>query len=116
MKRKILLGICGILAFLLLLSLPFFLFVLSLRGLSENTVVKTLDSPSGTYFAQVTDSDHGAMGGATIVKVYKSQAFLGWHKKVARVYSGKYGEHLDMEIYWKDDHCLVINGKEYPIK
>ena len=113
MKKTVLLWSC---VALLLLLLPFVLFVLSLRGLSQNTVVQTLDSPNGTYFAQVIDSDQGAMGGATIVEVYQSNSFLGRHKKVDRVYTGRYGEYKTMEIYWKDDTCLVINGTEYPIK
>lgn len=116
MKRTVILWICAALLLLLLMLLPFLLFLLSLRGLSQNTVVQTLQSPEGTYFAQVIDSDQGAMGGATIVEVYQSQSFLGRHKKVGRVYTGSYGEHKTMQICWKDDHCLIIDGIEYPIK
>ena len=114
MKRTIILWISIILLILFLLCLPFFLLALSLRPV--NTVVKTLDSPGGTYYAQVIESNHGALGGATYVEVYKSRGFLGWHKKVDRVYTGKWSEAQNMDIYWKDDRCLVINGAEYPIK
>lgn len=100
----------------LLMLLPLILFTLSLRGLSVDTVVQTLDSPNGTYFAQVIDSDQGAMGGATKVVVYENKQFMGKHKKIGQVYTGKYGAYATMEIHWKDDACLVINGVEYPIK
>lgn len=112
MKRTVLLCIVAVFLLLLLLSLPLLLFVLSLRGMSVDTVVMTLESPDGTYVAHVIDNDQGALGGATIVKVQKTKGF----KKSRRIYIGEWGEHRTMDIYWKDDRCLVINGVEYPIK
>lgn len=117
MRKSVLLSVCVIcIVAVFLLILPFLLFVLSLRGMSENTVVMTLESPEGGYFVQVIDNDQGALGGATIVEVYESQSFLGRHKKVSRVYTGEWGEYRTMEIYWKDEHCLVINAVEYRIE
>lgn len=116
MKHPISLCIAAALLVLFLLLLPFLLFVLSLRGMISETVVMTVESPDGTYFAQVIDSNQGALGGATIVDVYKNQSFLGKHKKVDRVYIGQWGEYRDMILYWKSEHCLVINGIEYHIK
>ncbi len=85
----------------------------------ENTVVKTLNSPDGTYYAQVVDSDQGAMGGDTIVNVYKNKEI---HTTVFsltpipdRVYTGEWRAWENMHIYWENDSCLVINSKEYNI-
>ena len=111
-KRCIALSAC--LVVLLCLLLPFFLFLQALDGMTENTVVMTLVSPQGTYTAKVINSDQGAMGGNTLVEVYKGGLF-GREKKVDRVYTGPWGEYETMEIYWKNDHCLVINSVEYMV-
>lgn len=97
---------------LLVLAMPVILLSCSLGDLAENTVVQTLQSPDGTYIAQVISSDQGAMGGSTLVEVYPE----GKPRQKQRVYMGQWGEHTTMEIYWKADTCLVINGVEYPIE
>lgn len=85
-------------------------------NIGQNTVVKTVDSPEGTYYAQVIDSDQGALGGDTLVDVYeykKLNAILFTiQKKPKRVYSGEWRAFENMQIYWTNDHCLVINGTE----
>ncbi len=89
-------------------------------GIGKNTVVKTVTSPSGTFYAEVTDSDQGALGGDTLVDVYKKSGInvllFKIVKKPQRVYVGDWGEFEDMQIYWKDDRCLVINSSEYEIE
>lgn len=116
MKKTVLLSVCAIcLVLVLMMCLPFLLFLLSLRGISENTVVMTQESPEGTYFVQVIDSDQGALGGATLVEVYENRKIFGRYKKVERVYMGEWGEWQTMNIYWKDEHCLVINDREYRV-
>lgn len=97
---------------LLVLAMPVILLSCSLGDLAENTVVKTLESPDGTYIAQVISSDQGAMGGNTLVEVYPK----GKPRQKQRVHMGEWGEHSTMEICWKTDTCLVINGVEYPIE
>ena len=96
-----------------------FLFVV-LGDVSKNTVVETEESPSGKYYAQVIDNDQGALGGATMVYVYKKSGvnllLFKIQKKPERVYLGDCGEYEDMRIYWKDDKYLVINSDEYDIK
>lgn len=84
---------------------------------SENTV-KTVESPSGEYYAEVIDCNEGALGGSTFVEIHKNEEdsrpfFFGKEEKSKRVYSGRWGEFENMEIYWKDDNTLVINSKEY---
>ena len=94
--------------------------VLVFGGLmGEETVVKTLPSPEGTYYAEVVDSDQGAMGGATYVQVYHPPVFSCFLFKVEDpptvVYTGKWGEYKHMDIRWKSEDCLLIDGQEYPI-
>ncbi len=89
-------------------------------NISQNTVVKTVESPSGKYYAQVIDSDQGALGGDTFVDVYEKSGFhtilFKMEKKPQRVYSGDWGEFNNMQIYWKDDECLIIHSTEYKIQ
>lgn len=111
MKKAIIIFGC-ILAALAVMAAGFFGLIASIFGnLRQDTVVKTIPSPDGTYYAQVIDSDQGAMGGATLVQVCSSKG----HKKPQLVYQGKWGEAAYLEIYWRDDTCLVINSVEYEI-
>ena len=50
----------------------FSLFALVFGNFGENTVTKTVESPGGTYYAEVIDSDQGALGGDTYVNVHKN--------------------------------------------
>lgn len=111
MKRILKYLLAGIVV-LLVLAIPVIVLSCALGDLAENTVVKTLESPDSTYIAQVISSDQGAMGGSTLVEVYPK----GKPRQKQRVYMGQWGEHTTLEIYWKTDTCLVINGVEYPIE
>lgn len=88
-------------------------------GIGKNTVIQSVPSPNGTYYAELIDSDQGALGGDTLVDVHHSKRINALlfqiEKKPQRVYHGEWGEFEDMEIYWKDDNCLVINSKEYDV-
>ena len=87
-------------------------------GIGKDTVIQSLP-PSGKYYAELIDSDQGALGGDTLVDVHHSKRINALlfqiEKKPQRVYHGEWGEFEDMEIYWKDDNCLVINSKEYDV-
>lgn len=94
-------------------------FAMIFGNLSENTVVRSIESPNGTYYAEVIDSDQGALGGDTFVDVRENvvDAYVFKISKIPkRIYQGDWAEYTDMEIYWKDDHCLVINSVEYTIE
>ncbi len=109
-----------VLSALMIVPLGFISFILSIFGsIGQNTVVQTVESPSGKYYAQVIDSDQGALGGDTLVDVYKKSGInailFKIEKKPQRVYFGEWGEYETMQIYWKDDRCLVINSVEYII-
>ena len=95
----------------------FFAFIFG--NLGQTTVIKTVESPSGKYYAQVIDSDQGALGGDTLVDVYQdcgiNALIFKIEKKPQRIYFGDWGEFNNMQIHWKDDNCLVINSVEYKI-
>ena len=114
-------GIALVLSALMLLPICFFSFIALIFGnIGRNTVVQTVESPSGKYYAKVIDSNQGALGGNTLVDVYeksKIDAILfKIKKKPQRVYFGDWGEFENMQIHWEDDNCLVINSVEYEIE
>ena len=110
-----------VLSALMILPICFFSFIALIFGnIGQNTVVQTVESPSGKYYAQVIDSDQGALGGDTLVDVYKKSGInlilFKIENKPQRVYFGDWGEFENMQIHWKDDNCLVINSVEYEIE
>lgn len=105
----------------LLLPMIFVCFLMLVAGRTQaNTVVKTVDSPNGAYYAQVIDNDQGAMGGNTIVNVYPNKGIdtpaFKIQKKHHKVYVGEHDDYKTMDIHWKDNSCLVINSTEYSVK
>ena len=110
-----------VLSALMILPIGFFGFIALIFGdLGQITVVQSVESPTGAYYAEVVDSDQGALGGDTYVTVYENKSIDTLLFKISKepqgVYHGDWGEFMNMEIYWKDDHCLVINSVEYTIK
>lgn len=113
---KILSGILSVLIitlliFALLLYSPF------AELYPNDTVVKTLESPNNTYIANIIKSDQGALGGNTDVEISKTERFnviIGNFSRIPKiVYYGKYEEYKGMDISWKNETTLVINGKEF---
>ncbi len=104
-----------------LLALPTFLVLivgLLFSDFGSLNVVKTVESPSGKYYAEVIDCNEGALGGKTFVEIYRKEEdshpfFFEKEEKSDRVYTGRWGEFENMEIYWADDNVLVINSQEY---
>ncbi len=82
--------------------------------------MKTLYSPDNMYYAQVIDSNQGALGGDTHVNVYENReidaGFFKIRKKPQMVFFGDWGAYEKMQIYWKNESCLVINSRKYDIK
>lgn len=110
-----------VLSALMVLPIGFFSFIaLTFGNIGQNTVVESIKSPNGTYYAEVIDSNQGALGGDTLVNVYKSTDFNAIIFKVSkrpqRVYHGEWGAFENMEIHWKDETCLVINSVEFEIE
>ena len=95
-------------------------FAMLLVNFVKNTVVKTVESPSGKYYAQVIDSDQGALGGDTQVKVYENKninlLLFKIEKKPQSVYFGDWGEFRTMQIYWAGEGCLIINSVSHYIE
>ena len=110
-----------VLSGLLALPVAFIGFIALIFGnIGQNTVVQTVESPGGKYCAQVIDSNQGALGGDTLVEVHEKggvDAVLFRVEKAPQlVYVGEWGEFENMNIYWKDDTCLVINSVEHEIE
>lgn len=106
---------------LMILPIGFLSFLVLVFGnFGQNTVIQTVESPNGKYYAQVVDSDQGALGGNTFVDVYERSAFnavvFKIQKKPQRLYSGEWGEFREMQIHWKNDDCLIIDSVEYEIE
>lgn len=105
----------------LAVPIGYFSFLLVFWGnLGQDTVVRTVESPNGAYYAELIDSDQGALGGDTLVRVCETGGFdalvFRVEKKPQLVYRGDWGEFEDMELFWRSDECIVINGKAYGIK
>lgn len=119
-KPKILKIVALILAGLLAMPIGLFSLFAVFFPIGQNTVVKTVESPSGRYYAQVIDSDQGALGGDTIVNVHEKSVInlllLQIEKKPQQVYFGDWGAFKNMKIYWKNDHCIVVNSVEHEIE
>ena len=91
------------------------------------SVVKEVLSPNQNYVAEVVDDDQGALGGNTYVMVKRS----GQQKEIPvlvgklvpgtlgvngeTVYEGEWGEFETMDIKWKNNYTLLIDGKEYTV-
>ena len=83
----------------------------------HNTVLQTAESPDGKYYAEVIVSDHGALGGDTFVDVYEESGIDCIIRRwTQRAYSGNWSDHINMELYWKNEQCLMINSVEYEIE
>lgn len=96
----------------------FFAFtMLTFGNIGHITVEKTVDSPDNSRVAQVIIIDQGALGGNTVVDVCEKKEIDAFifriKKKPQRVYIGEWGEAKNIQIYWKDDNCLVIDSVEY---
>ena len=115
--RPLAIKIVSLALILPIVYLSFFAFVFGSIG--QNTVTNTVESPNGKYYAQVVDSDQGALGGDTLVCVYSSReinlGLLIIKKQPHTIYSGDWGEYKNMKIEWKDDNCLLINNEEYKV-
>lgn len=108
------------LSVVMILPVGFILFIgLVFGSIGQNTVVQTVESPDGNHYAQVIDSDQGALGGDTLVVVHENSGIRTFlieiTKKPQRVYIGPWGEYMGMSIWWKNENCLVVNGTEYII-
>lgn len=95
-------------------------FIMTFGQISQDTIIKQVLSPDKTYTAILIDSDHGALGGNTIVNIDNNSSeisvLLGRLTKTARIYTGRWGEFETMTLAWQDDNTLLINEKSYSVK
>lgn len=92
----------------------------SIENFGQDVVMKSVESPNGLYYAEVTERNQGALGGNTVVNVYEDKGIdalvFKTTKRPRSVYIGEWRESENMIIYWKDDHCLVIHSVKYVIE
>ena len=91
---------------------------LLLGGLGQNTVVASYDSPTGAYIAELVDSNQGALGGDTLVRIHKKKGaidvFIGQFSKPYVTFRiGPWGEFKTTEMQWRDQSTLLIDGVPY---
>ena len=101
--------------------LPLVLFVgIILEPFPQITVVNTVPSPEGTYYAEVTDVDAGALGGETCIHIYESKKLdfiiFSITKTPERIYVGEWKAYEDMQIQWSDEQHIVIDEVIYTIE
>ena len=112
------LGIAG------LLCMP--LLGLSLLGnlvssTQDYEVVLQKTSPNGKYYAeclqnkQATEDKEDKEEIVAIVKVYENSGFNIGICSATKLPQKVYAGDVILELIWKDDTCLLIDGKEYPI-
>lgn len=86
-------------------------------NIGKTTVIDSVESPSGRYYAELLDNNHGATGGNTEVVVHErcliNAIVFRIEKQPKTVYHGEWGEFMNMKITWKDDDTLIINSAEY---
>jgi len=103
---------------LLLLTLGMVALAMTFGSLGEPEVLREVLSPNESYLATIEKRDSGALGGGTNVLVEDLTSSvdvgLGRFSKVRQFYSGEWYSNVNIE--WKDDHTLLINGKVFPIK
>ena len=90
----------------------------SLRADNSAEIYAQYPSPNGDHTAKVVVYDHGMLGGKTEVTLKNELDkfnFLTFHfeKKELVLYSGKYSEHMSIEIEWIDDEFVSVKGVIY---
>lgn len=105
--------------FLCFVSIIFSLLIVFSSCFSEKTLESHILSPNRTYYADVINVDQGALGGNTVVYVHRSRGvnlfLVSFLKNPQEIYVGEWGESETMQIEWKNENTLIIDGKEYVI-
>lgn len=101
-----------------ILYLPFAVFFETIGGFGLQTVLVSEASPHGTFIAEVIDDNQGALGGNTILNVWRcggsfSVGSFRFLKDYRNLHTGVWGEYRSFS--WEDDTHLVLNGKRYRV-
>ena len=107
----------------MMISPVFVIFVLLFILLSDfgrTTIVRQIDSPDERHRILLVDVDQGALGGNTDVFVEHKQAAFDFGfflmQKKSLIYRTGWGAFEDMELEWKDDATILIDGKAFQIE
>lgn len=83
-------------------------------SIGKVTVVQSVESPSGSYYAELIDDDQGALGGSTLVYLYRGRPFDGGFFSLYRreeVYGGQWGEFNSLTLSWDGDARLMVGSR-----
>ncbi len=83
-----------------------------IASIGSNTVVETAYSPDGKMYAELINSDQGALGGDTIIKVYKVNSF-DIFRNGETVYIGEWGKFEYLDLSWEDNDTLLVYNSRY---
>ena len=96
-----------LLALLFLLFLLFQLALFAVSNFGKNTVIYEAYSSDNKYRVDVIDSDQGALGGGTLVKLYRIYPMNSFQHMDKWLYQGPWGEKL--KIRWIDNENVIID-------
>ena len=113
---KVTVSILFALGVMFLVMHGFLFFTFGQIGYSQT--VTTALSPEGTYRAEVIDSNEGALGGDTLVRIYHvpfhvDLCLVEAQRKPRTVYIGQWGEFETMTLSWQSEQTLLINSTPY---
>ena len=112
--KFILHGVPG--AALVLLSLAAILF----SGFGAEYTYPEQTSPDGKYIASAVIVDQGALGGDTVVRIYRAGelnlGLLKIRRPAAETHYSDWRRPDQFRMEWLDDHTLRVNGEEYRIE
>ena len=80
-----------------------------------------VNSPTGVCYAEIIENDQGEKGSSKLVNVYTGKDIQNpvfvIRKKPIKIYEEFYksdeADEKTVDLRWKDDTHLVINGKDY---
>ena len=106
--------LAGILVALLLIVMPFSLIF---GQFGKTTVLERMPSPDGRHVAFVVDSDEGALGGSTVVRVEKTSLPFRMAKPFfsvrKNVFIGDWGIGDELSVEWLGESVLLVDDKQY---
>ena len=90
----------------------------SLRADNSAEIYAQYPSPNADHTANVVVYDHGMLGGKTEVALKNELdkfnfLMFSFERKELVLYSGKYSEHMSIEIEWIDDEFVSVKGVIY---
>ena len=108
-------AVASFFAVILIVFTPFYFLI---ANFGKTTVYRTVESPDSTYRAEIVDSDNGALGGNTVVKVFNDKKnydffIFRFYENPEIVYIGDWGKFDSLNVYWSDVNTLTVEDETY---